>query len=41
VPLCVGVCLTWSVLILLVWPAIPFVFYHNRKKELSSGEGAK
>jgi hypothetical protein len=41
VPLCVGVCLAWSVLILLVWPAIPFVLYHKRKKELSSVERAK
>jgi hypothetical protein len=41
VPLCVIACLVWCVFILLVWPAIPFVFYHNRKKELSSVERAK
>jgi hypothetical protein len=38
VPICVIVCLVWCGLILLVWPAVPFVFYHNRKKQL---EGAK
>jgi hypothetical protein len=35
VPLCVIVCLVWCGFILLVWPTIPFLFYYNRKKELS------
>jgi hypothetical protein len=38
VPLCVIVCLAWSVLILILWPAVPFIFYYKRKKEM---EGAK
>ena len=38
VPLFVGVCLALSVLILIFWPAIPFIFYYKRKKEL---EGVK
>ena len=38
VPTCVILCLALSVLILIFWPAVPFIFYYKRKKEL---EGAK
>ena len=38
VPLFVGVCLAWSVLILILWPAVPFIFYYKRKKEMEDAE---
>ena len=34
VPICVALCLAWSVLILILWPAVPFICYYKRKREL-------
>ena len=34
VPACIIVCLVWSVLMLMLWPAVPFIFYFKRRKEL-------
>jgi hypothetical protein len=34
VPVCIFICAAWSVLILMLWPAVPFIFYFKRRKEL-------
>ena len=34
VPACIMFCLVWSVLILILWPFVPFVFYFKRREEL-------
>lgn len=34
VPICAIICFVWSIFILLIWPAVPFIFYFKRRKEL-------
>lgn len=34
VPVCVIALFGWCGLILLLWPAVPFIFYFRRRKEL-------